>query len=89
MVTKHLGRRQFAYFVMTGGKKRVGGTMTADSMEDAAERVIRREKIEVISEPSVIRPCDGAVIRPARMKYKGEWANVAVWVRAEDFAEAV
>ena len=79
--------RNFAYFIMAGGQKIVGGTVSADDMGEAAKKLVRREGLRVVDEGAVIRPCDGAVIPCAHFELKGRKVSMAVWVRPEDFIE--
>lgn len=77
--------RNYAYGIMVRGQKRIGGTMHADSMEDAVLRIARRDGLTVYRKPDVIRPMDNAVIGQAEWMYKGEKASVYVWAPPEYF----
>ena len=73
-------RRHFAYGILVGGRKRWGGTVTADTMEQAALAVARRCGLHrEVSDPC---PCDGYV--DVRFTYDGKRASVCIWARPED-----
>lgn len=61
----------YAYFVMVNGKKRHGGCLHAESMDDAARKVARQSKL-TISTPS--HPD-----HEPRLELDGKRASLAVW----------
>lgn len=78
-------RRVYAYGIMVGGVKRVGGTIHADSMEDAVRGLISREKLVIKRKRGVMRPCDGAMIPQAEWLFEGKHAYLLIWAPAEYF----
>lgn len=82
-------RKNYAYGVTVGGQKRVGGTMSADSMEDAVRCIARSLKMTIKDKGSVIRPCDMAVIQQADWMFEGQRASLYVWAPPEYFVESL
>jgi hypothetical protein len=75
----------YAYAVFVGGVKRFGGTMHADSVEEAVIKVAKRNKLTVEDNGSVVRPCDGATIQLAEWTLEGKKASVCIWAPPEYF----
>lgn len=73
---------KYGYFVLVNGQKRYGGSITAGSMEDAAHTAALVCGLRIKKSPSVVRPCDGAIIPIAEWTLEGDPALVAVWADA-------
>ena len=66
------------------GKKLVGGTVHADSMEDAARRILRRDKIKIVVVAKGVRP-DGYGWQEVKLTREGKEVYVSVSVHPENF----
>jgi hypothetical protein len=80
-------RRKFAYRITAGGIPQVGGTTTADTMDAAVRSLMGPNELTIERLPSVVRPCDNAVIPQAKWRYKGKEATVFVWAPPEYFVD--
>jgi len=68
----------------SNGQKLVGGTVHADSMEDASSRVLRLHKIKIEVVDSGVR-YDGHEWQDVRMTRDGKHVHVSVSVHPENF----
>lgn len=66
-------------------KKLVGGTMHAESMDDALRAIVRCNKVTVRHLQTVIRPCDNAVIKCCEWIRNGEKVSIYVYASPEAF----
>ena len=78
--------KKYAYGISVGGQKKQVGTISATSMEDAVLQIATSNRMRMLRKPSVIRPCDGAVIPQAEWVFRGRKAEIYVWSRPEDFS---
>jgi len=70
---------------MVGGEKKIGGTISADSMEDAVRRIAKRDHLKILNKQSVLRSCDNALIPQAEWLFNGKKASIYVWAPPEYF----
>lgn len=82
-------RRNYAYAVHVRGVKRFGGTITADSMEQAVVAVARRDTLTIEDKGSVHRACDGSDVPQAEWRFGNDKATMYVWAPPEYFVSAV
>lgn len=75
----------YAYAVTVNSKKRFGGTVHADSMDDAAQKAAAICKLTIQRSTPVTRPMDGQVIRPADWMLDGKRAFLYVYAPPESF----
>jgi hypothetical protein len=80
-----MARRVYAYGVMVCGRKRYGGTVHADSMDDAAKRAATRCKLTIDKQEPSYRPCDGEIVKHAQWLLDGKKASLLVWAPPEYF----
>jgi hypothetical protein len=80
-------QRNYAYGIMVNGTKRIGGTIHANSMEDAVRGIMTRVGLTIERKESVYRPFDGALIPQAEWLLNEEKANIYVWAPPEYFNE--
>lgn len=71
--------RGYAYGIFVGGKKRVGGLVHADSMEDAVRRAARRNNLTISRTEHEYTPDTVSWI------FRGDKASVYVWAPPEYF----
>lgn len=77
----------YAYAVTVNCRKRIGGVVHADSMEDAVKRAAKSCKLTTRRHEPVIRPQDGAVIDRADWELDGKRAALYVYAPAERFTQ--
>ena len=77
--------QSYAYAITVNSKKRIGGVVHAESMEDAVKRVMSGNGLTAERQESAYRPCDGAIIPQARWLFRGERAFVYVYAPSECF----
>lgn len=68
----------FAYMIVVKGAKQIGGTMHADSMEDAVNRIARRNELRITTQ-------EYPAHRVTEWIFRGKKASVAVWAPPEYF----
>ena len=73
----------YCYNITRHGKKLVGGTMGADSMEEASRRILKVNKIKAVQTASGIRPCDGKRWKTVRLYRDGKEVYAHVSICAE------
>lgn len=71
--------RNYVYAILVKGQKRVGGTIHADSMDDAVRRIMKRDNLSIFCPESTERFVSTTWV------YKGEKASVLVWAPPEYF----
>ena len=75
----------YAYFVTVACKKRYGGTVHAENMDDAARKAAKICKLTIKRHEPFVRPWDGDVIQQADWMLDGKRACLAVWASADYF----
>lgn len=80
--------KQYCYRVFMNGsmiQPRFAGTITAQSMEDAVQRIASRDALQYV--PATVEYSDSgwAHTRPAHWTIDGKKASIAIWARPEDF----
>lgn len=78
-------QRVYAYQVKVNGVRRMGGTMHADTMDEAVRRIMSRDGLTVARKAPVFRLCDGAMVPQAEWMFEGAKAEVCVWAPAAYF----
>jgi len=73
----------YCYNITRHGRKLVGGTMSADSMEEASRQVLKVNKIKAVQTASGTRPCDSKPWKTVKLYRDGKEVFAHVSVCAE------
>ena len=73
-------KQSYAYFIMVKGKKRIGGMLHADSLDDAAKRIISISKLTLKKNESPFHT-------DYDWMFRGEKASVAIWLPSEAYKD--
>lgn len=76
---------KYAYAIKVGTRRRIGGVISATSMDDAVERIVALNGLTIRRYEPTVRPADGKKIESADWLLDGKKAFVQVSAPAERY----